>query len=174
MLNFMTTFLLVIILLLLIAIIVMIVTGWPGRERAGIEQAVSELRREMAEYRGDSIRLMQAIRTEVEDAVEESLARNMPPVRQSPAVARRLADTKGRNGAEQHETRQARRQQVPAEQLALFADDGGGKESSKPVKQPSDDCPEGTGSGDSASEEMERIDVIIDDIPDIDDIQDLK
>ncbi|HWR01918.1 MAG TPA: hypothetical protein VN371_08620, partial [Chlorobaculum sp.] len=72
-----TTILLIIILLLLIAIIAMIVTGWPGRERAEIEKTGNALRREMAEHRADSIQLLHAIRIEVEDSVRESIEREM-------------------------------------------------------------------------------------------------
>ena len=72
-----TTVLLVFVLLLLVAIVVMLVTGWPGRLRAELERTTSALRREMAEHRGDSMRLMQAIRAEVEDAVQETLDREM-------------------------------------------------------------------------------------------------
>lgn len=71
------TLLLLVILLLLAAIVFMLVTGWPGAHRRDIEKAASSLRREMAEHRSDSMRLMQVIRTEVEDAVQESLDREL-------------------------------------------------------------------------------------------------
>jgi hypothetical protein len=69
--------LLVIILLLLVAIVAMMVSGWPGRERAEIERVGNSLRREMAELRAESIRLLHAIRIEVEDSVKESIEREM-------------------------------------------------------------------------------------------------
>ena len=72
-----TTILLIIILLLLIAVVAMVVTGWPGRERAEIEKTGNALRREMAEHRADSIQLLHAIRIEVEDSVRESIEREM-------------------------------------------------------------------------------------------------
>ena len=72
-----TAVLLVFVLLLLAAIVAMLITGWPGPLRSELEKATSALRREMAEHRGDSMRLMQAIRAEVEDAVQETLDREM-------------------------------------------------------------------------------------------------
>ena len=72
-----TTILLILILLLLIAVVAMVVTGWPGRERAEIEKTGNALRREMAEHRADSIQLLHAIRIEVEDSVRESIEREM-------------------------------------------------------------------------------------------------
>jgi hypothetical protein len=64
-----------IILLLLAVIVAMMVAGWPGRERAEIEKAGAVMRREMAEHHAESIRLLHAIRIEVEDSVKESIAR---------------------------------------------------------------------------------------------------
>jgi FtsZ-interacting cell division protein ZipA len=72
-----TMVLLIIILLLLIAIVAMIVTGWPGRERAEIEKTGNALRREMAEHRAESIQLLHSIRIEVEDSVHDSIEREM-------------------------------------------------------------------------------------------------
>ncbi len=69
--------LLCIVILLLSAIIAMMVTGWPGRDRAGIDRATEALRREMAEHRSESIRLLHGIRIKVEDSVKESIEREM-------------------------------------------------------------------------------------------------
>jgi hypothetical protein len=66
-----------IILLLLALIVAMMVTGWPGRDRAEIEKAGNTLLREMAEHRAESIRLLHAIRNEVEDSVKESIEREL-------------------------------------------------------------------------------------------------
>jgi hypothetical protein len=72
-----TIVLLSVILLLLVVIVAMLVTGWPGRERAEIERAGNALRREMAEHRAESIQLLHAIRIEVEDSVKESIEREL-------------------------------------------------------------------------------------------------
>lgn len=69
--------LLSVIIVLLVVIVAMMVTGWPGRERAEIEKTGNALRREMAEHRADSIQLLHSIRIEVEDAVRESIEREM-------------------------------------------------------------------------------------------------
>ncbi|NTV03119.1 MAG: hypothetical protein HGB04_10150 [Chlorobiaceae bacterium] len=68
--------LLCIVILLLAAIIGMMLTGWPGRERSGLDGAEA-LRREMAEHRSESIRLLNTIRIKVEDSVKESIEREM-------------------------------------------------------------------------------------------------
>ncbi len=73
----MTIFLLLLVVILLALIIFMMATGWPGRHKAEIESAISSLRRELAEQRVESLRFMQSIRTGIEDAVEETLEREM-------------------------------------------------------------------------------------------------
>ena len=83
----MTTVLLLIILILLVAVLVLMFTVWPARQRAEIEKAVSGLRREMAEHQGNSVRLIQTIRNDVEDAVQESLEREMGDFMRSGAHA---------------------------------------------------------------------------------------
>jgi hypothetical protein len=72
-----TMLLLSVILFLLLVIVCILVTGWPGRERVQIERAAGALRREIAEHRADSIQLLLSIRMEVEDAVRESIVREM-------------------------------------------------------------------------------------------------
>ena len=68
---------LAVIILLLGLIIFMMVTGWPGRQREEMERLGNGLRREMAEQRSDNLQLMKAIRIEIEDAVRESVEREM-------------------------------------------------------------------------------------------------
>ncbi len=69
--------LMIVIILLLGVIIAMLVTGWPGHQREEVEQIGNNLRREMSELRSDSLQLMKAIRIEIEDAVRESVEREM-------------------------------------------------------------------------------------------------
>ncbi|HHE31234.1 MAG TPA: hypothetical protein ENL07_00990 [Chlorobaculum parvum] len=69
--------LLVLIVLLLAVIIAMLATGWPGKQKEEMERLGNSLRREMAEQRSDSLQLMKAIRIEIEDAVRESVEREM-------------------------------------------------------------------------------------------------
>lgn len=69
--------LLFIVILLLAAIIAMMATGWPGRDRAGLDGAAEAMRREMAEHRSESVRLLNSIRIKVEDSVKESIEREM-------------------------------------------------------------------------------------------------
>lgn len=69
--------LLAVIILLLALIIAMLVTGWPGRQRNEMERIGNSLRREMAEQRSDNLQLMKAIRIVIEDAVRESVEKEM-------------------------------------------------------------------------------------------------
>ena len=176
----MMTYLLLIILMLLVFILAMMFTVLPRRQRAEIEKAISALRREMAEYRGDSMRLMQVIRNEVEDAVQESLDREMadymrgrgrsaiPPSCSEVPVCEGKTDgsfeegkknVQGKDGKAKYSTQLSLFEQtVPVEPVSS---------SEKEIMDKKPDEPE--------SEEMERIQVIIDDdIPDIDDIPDLE
>lgn len=175
----MTIVLLLIILILLVVIVVLMFTVWPRRQRTGIEKAFSALRREMAEQRGDSIRLMQAIRNEVEDAVRETLDREMTTfVRSSGhpqtslqrpdagAPESSLESTMEGLGANIGDTGDAFSY---SEQLSLF-------EQPKPVSPTSSVRDEETGTEpqEPNTEEMEKIHIIIeDDIPDVDDMPDL-
>ncbi|WP_287371824.1 hypothetical protein [Prosthecochloris sp.] len=176
----MMTILLLIILMLLVFILAMMFTVLPRRQHAEIEKAVSALRREMAEYRGDSMRLMQAIRNEVEDAVQESLDREVadfmrsrgrsavpPPCSEVPVCEGKSAgsvkegkkNAQGQGGTAKYST-----------QLSLFEQTGPVASVSSAEKEKVDKMPD-----EPESEEMERIQVIIDDdIPDIDDIPDLE
>lgn len=75
------TLLLAVIVLLLLVIIAMLLTGWPGRQREELERVGNSLRREMAEHRAESIRMMNAIRITVEDSIKESVEREMAAAR---------------------------------------------------------------------------------------------
>jgi FtsZ-interacting cell division protein ZipA len=72
--------LLAVIVLLLVAIIAMLVTGWPGKQKEEMERLGNGLRREMAEQRSDSLQLMKVIRIEIEEAVRESVEREIAAV----------------------------------------------------------------------------------------------
>ena len=88
------TMLLCVIVFLLLVIIAMLATGWPGKEREEIEQLGNSLRRQMAEQRGDNLQLMKSIRIIVEDAVKESVEKEMaaaPPRGRSRKSARAKA-----------------------------------------------------------------------------------
>ena len=165
-----TIVLLVVILLLLAVIIAMMVTGWPGRQRAEIEKTVSVLRREMAEHRGDSIRLMQSIRTEVEDAVQEALDREMTfqrsiTVPAGPGSKEGAAGNSKENGAVSANT------EKPVRQMSLFQQQAEPRQpvSSETPEEPEPDAKE------ADAEPMEKVQAVLhDDIPDIEDIQDLE
>ncbi len=181
-----TAVLLVLVLLLLAAIVAMLITGGPLRSE--LEKATSALRREMAEHRGDSMRLMQAIRAEVEDAVQETLDREMasygrnrrgasfPPQDQgvtSQASGQAHGAGAGIGGAataagtawavssDAEETRQ----------LSLFTPPPAEDET-----PPAPELPAATPvpSQESGTEEMVKVDAVLhDDIPDMGDIPDL-
>ncbi|RXK81586.1 hypothetical protein EST62_11565 [Chlorobaculum sp. 24CR] len=72
--------LLTLIVLLLATIIAMLVTGWPGKQKEEMERLGNGLRREMAEQRSDSLQLMKVIRIEIEEAVRESVEREIAAV----------------------------------------------------------------------------------------------
>ena len=169
-----TIVLLVVILLLLAVIIAMMVTGWPGRQRAEIEKTVSVLRREMAEHRGDSIRLMQSIRTEVEDAVQEALDREMTfqrsiTVPAGPGSKEGAAGNSKENGAVSANT------EKPVRQMSLFQQQAESRQpvsSETPEETPEEPEPDAK---ETDAEPMEKVQAVLhDDIPDIEDIQDLE
>jgi len=87
--------LLVVVILLLLAVIVMLLTGWPGKQKEEVERLGNSLRREMAEQRSDNLQLMKAIRIVIEDAVRESVEREMA------AAAPRGRSKRGRSKASQ-------------------------------------------------------------------------
>ncbi|NTW52314.1 MAG: hypothetical protein HGB22_06985 [Chlorobiaceae bacterium] len=186
-----TTILLIIILLLLIALVAMVVTGWPGRERAEIEKTGNALRREMAEHRADSIQLLHAIRIEVEDSVRESIEREMAGYGSKGARgrgARSSGSSRATSKSRQQQAGVAMPDQLPAMveedgadygadvavidtmQLALFP------EKAEPVRKVTPPAPVTPAPSVSQVEEDEfipppeviRIGYLIDDIPDVD------
>ena len=178
----MMTFLLLIILVLLIAVIIMMFTVWPRRQRAEMEKAVSALRREMAEHRGDSIRLMQAIRNEVEDTVKESLEHEMTDFfgrGVSKASFHRPVNTAAQQGSKEEIGNNLEENiaatvgpENSAEQMSLFQEQAKSKQQ-RPSETPEKLEPE-TVTKETNIEPMERVQAVLhDDIPDIDDIPDL-
>ncbi len=173
--------LLFVIVLLLAAIIAMMVTGWPGRHRSEIELLGADLRREIAESRGDSIRLLQSIRSEVEDAVEESLNREMASLIKHggvghPSMSDRRTDT-GNHASPPVSSNLAVQNrgvmQRPGRpgQLSLFAAESP-DETSSPVPVPQE--PETGLAPKSDDPPMEKVQAVIyDDIPDMGDIPDI-
>lgn len=69
--------LLAVIILLLLVIVAMLATAWPGKQRDEIERLGNNLRREILEQRGDNLQLMKSIRIVIEDAVKESVEKEM-------------------------------------------------------------------------------------------------
>lgn len=91
--------LLVVIVLLLAVIIAILVTGWPGRQREEIDRLGNSLRREMAEQRSESLQLMKSLRIVVEDAVKESVEKEMASSRPRSGRARKSASSKASDAA---------------------------------------------------------------------------
>jgi len=180
----MTTFLLLIILILLVAVIVLMFTIWPARQRAEIEKAVSGLRREMAEHQGNSVRLIQTIRNDVEDAVQESLEREMADFMRSGAGSQtsfqRPATTSvatclsegGRMSQREGDTATQDKESV-AQQLSLFqqqVDAARPALSESPVKLKEQVADKKQVS----AEPMEEVQAVLhDDIPDMGDLPDI-
>lgn len=85
--------LLCIVILLLAVIIAMMATGWPKNERGELERIAGSIRREMAESRGESVRLLHAMRGDLEDSLREVIERQMesfsPPASRSRGSSRR-------------------------------------------------------------------------------------
>lgn len=181
----MTTVLLLIVLVLLVANIVMMFTVWPRRQRAEIEKAVSALRREMAEHRGDSIRLMQAIRNEVEDAVQEVLEHEMADYfrrgasgqtsfqRTAATSADSVSAEGGKTSQREGDTATPDKESA-AQQMSLFQQQ---VEARRPALSESSEEPEEqVGDKKQAdAEPMEKVQAVLhDDIPDIDDLPDME
>ncbi len=181
----MMTVLLLIIMILLVAVIILMFTLWPRRQRAEIEKAVSALRREMAEHRGDSIRLMQAIRNEVEEAVQEVLEHELndyfrrgAPGRTSfrrPATTSSDAGSakKGRMGPGESDTAPPDGKSAN-QQMFLF------QQPVEPQPPPLPESPEEpkqqvADRKEADPEPMEKVHAVLhDDIPDIDDLPDIE
>lgn len=181
----MMTFLLLIIMILLAAVIILMFTVWPRRQRAEIEKAVSALRREMAEHRGDSIRLMQAIRNEVEDTVQEVLEHEMTDYfrRGTPAqtsfqrAATTSADTvsaEGERMTQREGDTVAPAKENVAQQMSLFQQR---VESKRPAfsESPEEHKEQVPDTKQADAEPMEKVQAVLhDDIPDIDDLPDIE
>lgn len=172
----MTTVLLLIVLVLLVANIVMMFTVWPRRQRAEIEKAVSALRREMAEHRGDSIRLIQTVRNEVEDAVQESLEHEMTSFQRSIIASVEAASKEGAAGNSEENIAALTEAEKQAQQMSLFQEKAGSGQQvpSEAPEEPEPDEPEDDAE-ESEAEPMERVRADMhDDIPDIDDLPDIE
>ncbi len=96
-----TILLFCLILILQCLIIALMVTGWPGHGRAEIEKAAASLRRELVEQHAESIRVLHAIRIEVEDSVRESIERELADkVRTRGAKSAGKVSARGRSSAQ--------------------------------------------------------------------------
>ena len=179
--------LLLIIVLLVAAIIAMMITGWPGRQQSDIERLGADLRREIAESRGDSIRLLQSIRSEVEDAVEETLNREIAFFARHSGIGPQRSQTSGGDtqkrsapaftGGLAAQPKGVAQSSGRAMQLSLFAaetaPDSKQAAPPPPVSVQKEPVPPLPPKPDEA-EPMERVQAVIyDDIPDIGDIADL-
>lgn len=91
--------LLALIILLLLVIIAMLATGWPGRQREEIGRLGNSLRREMAEQRSESLQLMKSLRIVVEDAVKESVEKELASSRPRSGRSRKSASSKAPDAA---------------------------------------------------------------------------
>lgn len=91
--------LLSLIILLLLVIIAMLASGWPGRQREEIERLGNGLRREMAEQRSESLQLMKSLRIVVEDAVKESVEKELASSRPRSGRSRKSASSKASDAA---------------------------------------------------------------------------
>ncbi len=181
----MMTVLLLIIIILLVAAIILMFTVWPRRQRAEIEKAVSALRREMAEHRGDSIRLMQAIRNEVEDAVQEVLEHEMTDYFRRGASGQtsfqRTAVTSADSVSEEGRRMSQREgdtatpgKESAAQQMSLFQQQAEARRSALP-ESPEEPEEQVTDKKKADSEPMEKVQAVLhDDIPDIDDLPDME
>ena len=88
------TMLLCVIVFLLLVIFVMLTTLWPRRLRDEMDRLGNGLRREIAEQRSDNLKIMKSLRIVVEDAVKESVEKEMaaaPPRGRSRKSARAKA-----------------------------------------------------------------------------------
>ncbi|HED30678.1 MAG TPA: hypothetical protein ENN50_03105 [Prosthecochloris aestuarii] len=165
--------LLVIILLLLCVVVALLVTGWPGWQRKELERLGANIRREMAEQRGDFLRILQNIRTDVEDAIGDAMSREggYAGHRYRSAPPARVPDEPGPQNGTQTSERPVKRNVVKrceAEQLSLFS-------VSSPAPVPTVDKPrKQVVPKEDADVPMERVQAVIhDDIPDIGDIKDI-
>jgi uncharacterized iron-regulated membrane protein len=85
---------------LLLFIVLMLATGWPLKLRDEIERLGNGLRREMAEQKSESHQFMKSIRIVVEDAVRESVEKEMATARPRTGRPRKSASSKKQENAE--------------------------------------------------------------------------
>ena len=76
----MTIVLLIVIVVLLLVILALILTGWPGREQKELEAIGKELFRELAQQRADSVQLLHAMRSELEDSLTDTLEQKLDAI----------------------------------------------------------------------------------------------
>jgi hypothetical protein len=83
--------LLIIIILLLIGVVALLVTGWTLTETNDIERTGQDIRRELAQHRADTVRLLHSMRVELEDSLREVIEQKFDAfeVRQSRGSSRR-------------------------------------------------------------------------------------
>jgi hypothetical protein len=83
--------LLIIIVLLLIGVVALLVTGWTLTETNDIERTGQDIRRELAQQRADTVRLLHSMRIELEDSLREVIEQKFDSfeVRQSRGSSRR-------------------------------------------------------------------------------------
>lgn len=84
---------------LLFLIVIMLATGWPLKLRDEIERTSQSLRREMAEQRSESLQFMKSLRIIVEDAVKESVEKEMASSRPRSGRPRKSASSKAQDAA---------------------------------------------------------------------------
>ena len=158
----MTLALLILVVLLLLAIVAMLATGWPGRERQALDAMGSELRRELAQHRSDTIQLLHGLRMELDATLRESIEKSLQPPpragkrRSSP---RRAAAAANAQAAATPAEEPAAWAEPPLEeqeerQLPLFADLGAPDAAQLPPEPP------------EPEEEMIRV-YAADDLPDV-------
>lgn len=116
--------------LLLLLIVVMLATGWPLKLRDEIERTGQSLRSEMAEQRSESLQLMKSLRIIVEDAVKESVEKEIAASRPRGGRPRKSASSKAQEAAatqeavavEEEQENGRQRSQLQAIQIPLFPD----------------------------------------------------
>jgi FtsZ-interacting cell division protein ZipA len=162
------TILLGVIVVLLLVIIAMLVTGWPGKQREEMERLGNSLRREMAEQRSDSLQLMKSLRIVVEDAVKESVEKEIAAAAprgrsRKGSRTKAQADNPAETPSSEEETPDDRNNETPlqAMQIPLFSE--------KPVTtQPSAANAASSEKANNTQPEPETIHMgYVDDIPDV-------
>jgi hypothetical protein len=161
------TILLGVIVFLLLVIIVMLAILWPGKVRDEMEQLGNSLRREMAEQRSESLQLMKSLRIVVEDAVKESVEKELaaaaPRGRSRKAVRTKAHDAAEIPAIAEDETLDDRNNETPLQaiQISLFSETPVTTKPPAPI----------AGSSEKAGESQPETETIhmgyVDDIPDV-------